>query len=346
MNLTYRTRRRLKGLLTVLLFLLTLTAVGWFCWVVWVERYIVYTADGATLNLELSPEAAAGEVALAPVAGEGPGIHYNEGEDAVNVSQELYQISGYYITYDMLAEDVAAVQETVSALPSGTAVMIDLKGGWGSFYYSSAVDGAIISQSVDTDAVDELITYMNSRNLYLIARIPAFRDYSYGLNHVTSGLSYTGGGGALWMDDGGCYWLDPTDSAVLGWITSIVIELRGLGFNEVVLENFSVPENTRVVYSGDRETDLLAAANTLLTACTTNYFTLSFSVSSATFPLPDGRCRMYLSDVSPASVDATAAQVTFSDPEIRLVFLAGTKDTRYDAYCVLRSLDMAELDEE
>lgn len=343
MNIPYRTRRKLQRAGTVLLFLLMIAVIAWFCWVIWLERYVVYTRDGATLDFDRSAEALSGEVALPPDTGNGPEIHFNEGANAINVSTDLTQLNGYYITYDMLSKDLDGVVAQVSALSSGTAVMIDMKGGYGTFYYSSELEDATMSQSVDTEGVDELITLMKSKNLYMIAQISAYQDYIYALNHVSSGIPFTGGHGALWLDSEGCYWLKPTDSGVLGYLTSIILELKGLGFNEVVLNDFSVPTGDRIVYDGDRDTDLLSAANTLLTSCSTTSFTVSFSVSSATFPLPEGRCRMYLSGVTASSVEATAAQVTMEDPQIRLVFIADTNDTRFDNYGVLRSLEVSEV---
>lgn len=346
MNISYRTRRRLRSAGTVALFLLTVLIIGWFCWVIWVERYIVYTREGATIDFSLSAEVSSGEVAMPPVVGDGPEIHYNEGDNAINTSTDLTQIIGYYISADMLTEDLAEVQARVATLPNNTAVMIDMKSGYGSFYYSSELADAVVSTSVNVSAVEDLITQMKAKNLYLIARIPAFQDYSYALNHVSTGIPFTGGGGALWMDSEGCYWLKPTDSAVVGWLTSIVLELRGLGFDEVVLDDFIVPEGERVIYEGDKQADLSATAEKLVTSCSTTYFTVSFTVSSSTFPLPEGRCRMYLSGISGKDVEITAAQSTVTDPQIRMVFLAETNDTRFDEYSVLRPLHMIELDNE
>lgn len=342
MAIPYRTRRRLQRLGTLALALLIFGAFAWLCWVIWVERYIIYTEDGATIDFELSAQLPMGEVALPPVAGEGPEIHYNEGDDAVNTSTDLLQMSGYYITYDLLKNDFDNVKEKVSGLPTNTPVMIDVKGGYGSFYYSSQLGEAVISQSVNVTAIDELIELMNQKNLYLIARIPAFQDYCYALNHVSSGIPFTGGGGALWMDSEGCYWLKPKDSATLGWLTSIILELRGLGFDEVVLDEFWVPTANKVNYAGDAPTDLAEAATKLLSSVTANSFTLSFNVSDATFPLPEGRCRMYLNNIPARDAEMTAAQVTFTEPQIRLVFVADSNDTRYDKYGVLRTLDLLD----
>ena len=301
--------------------------------------------DGATIDFDL-PMDISGEVALPPAAGEGPEIHYNEGANAINTSTDMAQMYGYYITGDMLVDDLADVKERLALLPSGSAVMIDMKTGYGSFYYNSGLSDAVISQSVNVAEVEALITELQSRNLYLIARIPAFQDYCYALSHVNSGIPFTGGGGALWMDTAGCYWLKPTDSATSGWLTSIILELRGMGFDEVVLDNFTVPDSERIVYKGDKQADLVEAANKLISTCTTSYFTVSFRVPSATFPLPEGRCRMYIGNIAGKDVEITAINSGLADPQIRLVYLADTNDTRYDEYSVLRPLHMLELDEE
>lgn len=346
MAIPYRTRRRLRRLGSLALFLFVFTVFTWLCWVIWVERYIVYTRDGATVDFSLSAQVPAGEIALPPAAGEGPDIHYNEGENAVNTSTDLIQLSGYYITYEMLRDDLEGVREKINSLPTNTPVMIDVKGGHGSFYYSTGLADEVISTRVDATAVDELIRLMIRKNLYPIARLSAFQDYTYGLNHVPSGIPYTGGRGALWMDSENCYWLKPTDSGVLSRITAIVLELRSLGFKEVVLDDFTVPQNQRVIYEGDRTADLAAAASKLLTSCTTTSFTLSFTVDSASFPLPEGRCRMYLNNVAAKDAEITAAQSSVAEPKIQIVFLASTNDTRFDDYSVLRILDMLDDAEE
>jgi hypothetical protein len=183
---------------------------------------------------------------------------------------------------------------------------------------------------------------MRSKNLYLIARLPAFQDYTFGLNNVTSGIPFIGGRGALWMDGEGCYWLKPKDSNTIGHLTALILELRGLGFNEVVLDKFWVPTGNKVNYTGDPVADIVDSASRLLTNVTTNSFTLSFNVSSAAFALPEGRCRLYLSGIPARDVELTASGATMTDPQIRMVFIADSNDTRYDAFGVLRTIDLLD----
>lgn len=342
MNIPYRTRRVLQRVGIVCLILLLVGILAWFCWVIWLERYVVYTRDGATLNFDLADQDTAGEVAVPPAADSNVSIYYNEGADAVETSRELTQLNGYYIDYDALRTDLMGTMEDLKALPAGTPIMIELKGGYGSFYYSSNLGDAIMSQSVSVASVDELIDYMKSKGFYTIAKVSAFRDYNYGLNHVPSGLYMLSRAG-LWADDGGCYWLNPTDSSALGWITSVVLELKNMGFNEVLLGDFRFPASDKYIFSGDKDEALLSAANTLLASCSSDTFTLSFSVSSAAFPLPEGRCRMYLEGVDAKDVGARISQVTIDNAEVRLVFVAETNDTRFDEYGVLRPLSSSEV---
>ena len=57
MRLSYRTQRRLQRGGIVLLILLMLFIIAWFCSVVFLERYVVYTRDGAMLDLSISASA-------------------------------------------------------------------------------------------------------------------------------------------------------------------------------------------------------------------------------------------------------------------------------------------------
>lgn len=342
-KMTYKTRRSLHRILTVLLIVGMALALFSFCWNIWVARYVVYTRDGATLDFTRGPLPDNAVIAQQPKADENVSIYYNEGSDAVELSQELSSVNGYYIDYDVLKQgNFEEIKTDLNRLKAGTAIMIELKGGYGSFYYTSGLTGAVSSASVNTTAVDELIQYVRSKGFYMIAKISAFRDYDFGNRNVTSGL-YMKSRAGLWADNGGCYWMDPTSANTLGWITSIVNEIRSLGFSEVVLDNFRFPAETdKYIFNGSMEESITSAATTLLANCGGDNFVLSFVGTTTSFPLPDGRTRLYLSGVQAGEVAAKASQVTFENPEARLVFLCDTNDTRFDAYCVLRPLSVAE----
>ena len=342
MSIPYRTRRVINRVGTVFLTILLIGAVAWLCWVVWLERYVVYTEDGATLDFSLSSQEVSGEVANPPVAEENISIYYNEGSDALNTSSDMTQLNGYYITSEMLQTELAGVNEKVDKLVSGTPIMIDMKGPYGSFFYPSHLDEALHSASTDVEAVGELVTKLQNKGFYTIARVSAFQDYNFGLNHVSSGLYMLSRAG-LWMDDEGFYWLDPTNATTINWITNIIAELKEMGFQEVMLTNFRFPVSDQYIFDGDKDTALQEAAQKLVSATNASGFTLSFGVDNAAFALPEGRCRIYLEGVDASRAETLASQTTVEDKQIQLVFVAETNDTRFNEYSVLRSLNVADV---
>ena len=340
MNIPYRHRRILNRVSTVAMILLLIFLVVWLCWVIWLQRYVVYTSDGARLDFNESAYDVIGKEAVKPQAAANVSIFYNEGANAIDTTNEMSPISGYYITSDMFQQEYDNVMLQVERLSAGTAVMIDMKGPYGSFYYASNLPDAVQSASTNIDQVSALVDKMKSKGFYTIARISALRDYNFGLNHVPAGLYMLNRAG-LWLDTGGMYWLDPTNATTTSWITSVVLELKDMGFDEVLLDNFCFPASDKYIFNGDKPAALASAASTLMSTCGSSDFVLSFGVQDPAFSLPEGRCRMYLSGVDAGSIVQKAGQTTFEDTDIRLVFLSETGDTRYDQYNVLRAITVA-----
>lgn len=341
MNLSYRTRRRLRRLGITLLVTVLIALVVWFCWIVWVGRYIVYTPEGARLDFSIDPQLPTGEAAKPPATGQTVPIIYDEPEvEEPLPNYDQTAISGYYVDFEDLCEDVSVVKAQLQQLPAGTAVLLDVKNTKGYFYYSTAV-GETTSSDLDIAAMDDLISWLAGSELYTIARLPAFRDWEFGLNNVPSGLPKKDGNGSLWMDDTNCYWLDPTAEDTLNYLVRITAELRGLGFDEVVFKDFRFPNTEKIEFEGDKAQAIADAAAKLVDACATDRFCVSFYSAEPTFALPAGRVRLYLEDVAAADVHSVAQQVATDDPAVHVMFLTTVNDTRFDEYSVLRPLESA-----
>lgn len=339
MNIPYRTRQNLRRAALILLVIAIVAAAAWLCWFVWLQRYIVYTRDqGAVIDTNLSPQIQDGEIATRP-ENETVSIYYNEGDNAINTSTELMQMVGYYANAEALA-DLSAVSEQVKLLETGTPVMLDVKDAKGRFFYSSSVSSER-SSLVDTQAMDQLIEQLDSKGMYLIARLPALRDYSFGLSNTSNGL-FVSSGAYLWADDEYCYWLDPTKEGTVTYLVQIVTELENLGFDEVVFDEFRFPDTDDLKFSGDRAQALNTTAQTLVTTCASDSFAVSFIGKAEGFALPSGRSRLYVENATAAESAAIAANSGLADPAIYLVFLTEYHDTRFDAYSVLRPLESAQ----
>ncbi len=338
MTLSYRSRRFWKRFFCTLLVLLLLVLAVWLCWVIWLGRYIVYTRDnGAVLDFNLSPQLPQGQPAVEPDPAPTVEILYNGVTEPTEPEKLLPQVAGYYIDEATLLSDPQTVRQQIAQLPAGTAVLLDVKSIRGLYYYETSLPATMDTRAKDAD-IPGLIRQLVSSDLYLIARIPAFRDYEFGRYHVPCGLPTAGG--YLWMDESRCYWLDPSDGEVLTYLVEIVMELRGMGFDEVVFRDFRFPDTEDIVFDGNRDAALAEAAETLVQSCAMDGFAVSFMGSTA-FPLPEGRTRLYLSGIAAADIHDAVAQTSTDDPSIHLMFFTAVNDTRFDEHCVLRPLELA-----
>lgn len=349
MTIPYRVRRGLQRFFITagVLALICIAAFG--AWMLWLSRYVVYTDDGAKLDFFLTFDHAEGEIARPPEGGNNVSISYGNTDDLDNLpSETLNKLEGCTVTTDMLTSDhFAATKAALEALPEGSVVMLDIRNVRGEFYYTSSLGRA--AGKVNTAAVDDLIRDLQDKNCYLIARFPAFRDRWYFLEDETGrvpyGLPVAGGNGSLWEDVSiknlSHYWFNPASTGTLNYLVQIVTEVKNLGFDEVVFSDFRFPNTEKIKFSGDKSEALNSAAETLVQACATDSFAVSFSGSQIT--LPSSRCRLYLEDVSAADIPDLVASLNLETPETQLVFLTDLLDTRFTAYGVLRPLEISQV---
>ena len=341
MTISYRTRQRCKRFFTTVATLTAIALFVWLCWLLWLDRFIVYDRDyGAKLDFSQTPIDGPGEHLSGTVKPTVSLIIRDPDTPDTPTVEAQSSLSGYYIDFEEIKTDLAAVKSKVSALPAGTAVLLDVKHPLGYFYYSSAY-GNSYESVIDPGVFDDFLNYLTARDLHLIARLPAFRDRVFGIDHVAHGISYQGGGGALWLDSGGCFWLKPNSDIVQENLINIVKELQSLGFDEVVFTDFCLPDSDKIIFNDDPTEALAQTAQLLVQSCATDSFWVSFT-GDAAFPLPQGNTRLYLVNVSAADVQNVADQVLTDDPSKHLLFYTASHDTRFDDYCVLRPLDLAQ----
>ncbi len=337
MAIPYRTQRLLKRLGTGILVTVLVIAVAALCWLVWLERFIVYDRqDGIILDsrssIDIQGQPMQHRTNLPKVD-----IYYNEGENAIVTETDMVKLTGYYISAAELEKDITAIRPQLEALEPGTPVMIDVKNIKGELFYDSKVS-EYRSTGISATAMEELLKYLNAAGFYTIARMPALRDFNFGLNNVEFGLPTSGG--YLWVDSSYCYWLNPASQGTRSYLISLISELKNMGFDEVVLTDFTFPTSTEIVFDGDRQSAINDAAKVLVDTCSTDAFTVSF-VGQAGFVLPDGRSRLYLENAQPAQAASLAEGTGLEQPDIYVVFITELHDTRFDEFGVLRPLSGA-----
>ena len=348
MILPYRARRALRNFFAAVLGLVLLAAVVLFCWLLWLNRYVVYSEEGAKLDFSQSVQYAPGQTPVPPESVTLPQIYTDLAEDDpeyVPPTNDLTQFAGYYVTVEQLKSDFDAVAAQLEALPAGSIIALDVKDTRSYVYYTSAV--AKESPKFDSAKLDALILSLQEKGHYLIARLPAFQEYYYILEdestRVKYGLPKAGGSGVLWLDtEWSCYWMNPQSDGTMTYLIQLITELRGLGFDEVLFADFRFPNTQKIRFDGDRMQALNDTATTLVKACSTEKFCVSFSRVTADLTLPEGRTRLYLTGVSAADADDEAAKTGLANPEAQVVFITESGDTRYEAFSVLRPLDIPD----
>ena len=348
MTLSYRARKRLRTLGIVALVLFLVFSVVYLCWVLFVDRYVIFTDEGAKLDFSASvDDLSGGIIATEPAPEEPVSIYYNEGQDVLETEDNLKPLSGYYADSDALAGSLDDILSAVNNMSKDCAVMLDMKSIYGNYYYSTGIEDASLSETVSIDAVGQLISALHDKEAYTIARVPAFRDRDYVVKNPSCaipGKDAEGNASYPWPADDSCYWMDPANDQTVTMMIRIAHELQDLGFDEVVFSDFYIPYNDELYFDSElsRNEILEQVAADLISSCGAPTFAISFETIDPALVIPEGRSRLYLAGVDAAEVDDTVQKITVTDPMVNLVFLADTNDTRFDAYSVLRPIANAK----
>jgi len=334
-SISYRTRVRLRKGLKICLIVLGALLLALLLFAIYLGRYMVYTPDGVKLDFKRDSSL---DVALptgdtrSDTPPESVPIEFADPDPR---GRETERITGWYIDLEML-QDPQAVLEAVQQLSPPCTVLIDLKGGNGSFYYSTAIDGAKTAD-IDIAAVDAVISYLRSHGFTMVARVRSFQDSNFALNHISSSLRIASG--ALWVGNG-FYWLDPGSDTVVAYLKQIARELAEKGFKEIVFDEFRFPSGTQIAYSSDKSRGELVSgvATDLLNFFASSNITISFGNPTPELKL-SGDSHIYVSGVTGSGVSATVKGYNqLEDVQTQLVFLTSSKDKRFDDYQVLRPL--------
>lgn len=337
-KLSYRNRLRLKRFahrLCIVLLVLGVISVFLF---IYLQRYVVYTQDGASLDFERTtvdiPMGTTADNEKTSSLGE---VEIEFKENTTSMNANLKRLNGVYITTQMLRENASELMDAVEKLDSNTPVMIDVKAPDGSFYYSTTIAD---TKKANTATLDALITYLTQNGFPMIARLPAFADSAYAKAHPE--LALTMDEENLWKDEDGTYWLNPEKPTVLAYQEQICKELSSFGFREIVFEGFYFPTSGSILYTANKtRTELIAqAAKELENAFAGSNLTVSFSLSDASLSLNHLSGRLYAENVSAANADQFAASFDslMSDSKIQMVYLTNSRDSRFDSFSRMRPL--------
>ena len=336
---SYRNKRLLKRTLLIALAVLLGILALIVCRFIYLGRFVTYDNAGAHLDYEQHLTATrAPEPAVSDEDFSFDTVLDAASEEDGDTAQTA-KLTGYYITTTMLASGVDQVRAALSQADDYNAVMVDVKSIFGSFYYSTAISGAAKATVLDIKQVDQLIAELaQQKGVTLIARVPAFSDPEYALKHQSQALPLYNG--ALWTDEHDCYWLNPYSNDVQGYLTSIALELAGLGFDEVLFDNFYFPDSDRISWTGSvtKQEAILDAADNLSANLLNQSIRLDLGTNDPEVAAYGARVFITTNNASQIEDDIAALSDVLPDTASQLVYLTDSRDTRCDACGALRPL--------
>ena len=252
---SYRGRgTKKKILLAVLLCLVILAAAV----VIWLQGHMVYDADG-TPHLDI------------PWQQTGEQEPQEELDLVIEEPEAPPAVHALSLTAAPLTQ--ASLEEARTAAEgSYNAFAVTLKDSGGTVYFDSrtALSGTV-ETAADTAAALESLTQADG-GVTAIARISALLDPVAARADV-EGMGLMNTGGYIFYDGNNLNWLDPSKEATQTYLSGIAVEAAELGFQEILLTDFSFPTEgslDRIAYpeAGTRESlrACLAAIRTALDA--------------------------------------------------------------------------------
>ena len=239
---TYRGRSGFRTFLKVLAAALVIVLVVVVAGALWItERYGVYSADGVRLMLpwlDREPEPVS-SVEVLPVVPSQPIVVVTP---EVTVPADLQCVS---LPREALYDGSAA---GAVAAAGANGALFDMKADDGSLGYVSSLDLAIKAKvSADDPALNAAIRALNdTEGMYTVARVSCFKDDK--LSDAEKALNILTNSGYRWTDPEGLHWSSPTSESVRDYLTSVCLELAGLGFDEIVLDNAGYPTQGNLGY--------------------------------------------------------------------------------------------------
>lgn len=246
----YRGRRKFRVPLNIFLFVLALLIFGGVTMFYVLQRYMVYDANGATLQLPFTGGEAAGpgddgvsetaaptfEPVEVQVVWEAPDF----ADVDMGTWDELKPVQGLFIPYTTVT-DSAALASSVAAVETGdyTAAVLEMKSADGHLAWPSECETArayLTSGSVD---VKTSVEALHAAGKTVAAQISCFSDWLLLQHNWSFALRYADG--SVCQTEAGNYWVDPYNRTIRAYLIDLSRELAELGFDEIILADLTHP---------------------------------------------------------------------------------------------------------
>ncbi len=220
-----------KILLAILLVLVIAVASS----VIYLQQFLVYGVDGSRqIRLPWQTEEKA-----PPPDGEGEAPENQPDVDVV-VQEPEDQSPKETAAFSLPAQALTQALWQETEKPAGAnAVAVRLKTSNGTVYFNAAnaVSGAVETE-LDTAAALAAVTAQEG--LHTIASVACLQDFK-AANADVEGRGLKNTGGYIFYDGNNSLWLDPAKPGTREYVCALAKEIAELGFDELLLTDFSYP---------------------------------------------------------------------------------------------------------
>lgn len=246
----YRGRRTATDVLKLIAIILGVLVVLAVAGMLYLQKYMVYTDEGVKLELppflqmlrgEGSSEEPGGSASL-PDPGSVSVVVDPDGSASEPQQPDEKEPASFALALpvsDVVSGTAAAKLEEAGA----DELILAVKTQDGKLAWLSGQGAAERSRVNGSQETTEAIRQWNQGEVYTIARVCCFRDDS--APYYNNAMALRQGNGN-WRDELGLRWLSPANDRSQAYIAGLCGELAGLGFDEIVLEDFSFPVRGKV----------------------------------------------------------------------------------------------------
>ncbi len=205
------------------------------------EEKEAHILEGESSELQDTPQEVEEEILEEPV------------EEAWNKDASRVKVKGIYVSgpvagISKMNNLISLVEETEL-----NAMVIDIKNDEGSITYKmdSPLANEVGAQIGYIRDIDELVARCKEKNIYLIARIVAFKDPK--LAEAKPDLAIKLKTGGVYRDNKGLAWVNPYKKEVWEYLREIAIEAANKGFDEIQFDyiRFSTDVSSSAVDYGE-----------------------------------------------------------------------------------------------
>ncbi|MBQ0037527.1 MAG: hypothetical protein KBS74_02545 [Clostridiales bacterium] len=137
------------------------------------------------------------------------------------------------------------MEQDTSDLMQEKALVVNIKQYDGAIAYDTAIELPEEITQGSTVALNNMKALL-SGDAYTVARISCLADTAYAFARMDEAGLMRDDLGDVWYDNDGECWLDPTKTGTLNYVTALCKECVDLGFDEILLDNFSYPTTGNV----------------------------------------------------------------------------------------------------